>query len=147
MKSILELQLPEDDKMIFDNTGWLVVKLGFALSREYNPELAKFDQLFNLIKEFHLSKPSEIYSSLFKRFHKVYKNTDKYVAFADWWDFENFRPEDFNVETLPDGNTIMALVEQAYIAYAKQLLPKQIMPGIIIFDQEEATLFCRNLII
>lgn len=145
LKSILELQLPEEDKMVFDNTGWLVVKLGFALSRENNLELSKFDELFNLIKEFHFSKPSEIYSSLYKMFHKVYKNTDKYVAFADWWDFENFRSEDFNVETLPNGNTVMALVEQAYIAYAKQLLPKQIMPGIILFNEEKATLFLSKL--
>lgn len=145
LRSILELQLPEEDKLIFDNTGWLVVKLGFALSRENNIEFSKFDILFNLIKEFHFTKPSEVYSSLFKLFHKVYKNTDQYVAFADCWDFGNFRQEDFNVETLPDGNTVMARAEQAYIAYAKQLLPKQIMPGRFIFDKEKATLFLSKL--
>lgn len=145
LKSILELQLSEEEKLIFDNIGWLIIKLGFALSRENNVELQKFNILFDLIKEFHLSKPSEVYSSLFKLFHKVYKNTDKYVVFANWWNFENFRSEDYSVEVLPNGNTIMALVEQAYIAYAKQLLPKQIKPGIFNFDKEKAMLFLSEL--
>lgn len=145
LKSILDLNLPDEEKLVFDNTGWLVVKLGFALLKENNNELQKFDTLFNLVKEFHFSKPSEIYSSLFKLFHKAYKNTDKYTAFADWWNFENFRPEDFNTEVLPDGNMVMALVEQAYIAYAKQLLPKQIIPGIVIFDKEKAMFFLTQL--
>jgi hypothetical protein len=145
LKSVSELQLPADEKLLFDNTGWLVVKLGFALLRENDIDFEKFNTLFDLIKEFHFTKPSEVYSSLFKVFHRAYKDTDKYLAFADWWNFENFRREDYNNETLPNGKTIMALAEQAYIAYTKQLLPKQIMHGMTVFDKEKAFDFLPKL--
>ena len=69
------------------------------------------------------------------------KESDRYIEFADWWDFKNFMPEDYLKNTLPNGKDVMAIAEQAYIAYAKHLLPKQTQHGEIIFNKEQAEAF------
>ena len=45
-------------------------------------------------------------------------------------------PEDFEKGKMPTGKEVMAVAEQAYIAYAKHLLPKQNQLGEIVFDKE-----------
>jgi hypothetical protein len=87
---------------------------------------------------------------LFKGFHKSFKDTDYYIQFADWWDFQYFMPQDFQKEKMSNGKEIMALAEQAYIAYAKQLLPKYLIEGGIYsgevsFDIEKVKEFLPKL--
>ncbi len=116
-----ELQLPEDEKMIFDNCAWQVGSLVFALQKEEHVDYRKLNELFDIIKGFYFSKPSAAYSFLYKAFHKGYQNWSNYLDFADWWNFENFRSEDYLKEEYNEKK-IMAIVEQAYIAYSKKLL-------------------------
>jgi len=73
--------------------------------------------------------------------HKGMKESNRYIEFADWWDFKNFRPEDFQKEKIANGKEIMAIAEKAYIAYAKHLLPRQTQHGEIIFNIEKAEAF------
>jgi hypothetical protein len=146
ISNIINLALPEDEKMLFENTIWLIIKMGYAILRLDNIDGKKFDILLSLTKEFHLLKPSEVYSALFKLFHKVYKeNSPKYLELADWWNFDNFRKEDFEKEKLENGKEMMSLVEQAYIAYAKHLLPRQILIGETFFNREKAESFLPKL--
>jgi hypothetical protein len=42
----------------------------------------------------------------------------------------------FQKEKMPNGKEVMAIAEQAYIAYAKHLLPKQTQHGEIIFNKD-----------
>jgi hypothetical protein len=42
---------------------------------------------------------------------------------------------------MPNGREVMSIAEQAYIAYAKHLLPKQEMDGSIIFNKEKTLAF------
>ena len=63
------------------------------------------------------------------------KESIRYTEFADWWDFKNFRAEDYQKEKLPNGREVMAIAEQAYITYAKHLLPKISLEGDIYFDR------------
>jgi tetratricopeptide (TPR) repeat protein len=58
---------------------------------------------------------------MYKAFHKGYHNWTNYLAFADWWNFENFRSEDYLKEEI-QGKKLISIVEQAYIAYSKKLL-------------------------
>lgn len=116
-----ELELPENEKMVFDNSAWQIGSLVFALQKENEIDYTKINDLFEVINDFHFTKPSEAYSFIYKAFHKGYQNWDKYLSFADWWDFENFLSKDYLKEEFKDKK-IMALVEQAYIAYAKKLL-------------------------
>jgi tetratricopeptide (TPR) repeat protein len=116
-----ELNLQEDDVMIFDNLTWQISSMVFKLQKTVPLEYSKINHVFDCIKAFHFTKPSEGYSLLYKCFHKGYKNWSRYLEFADWWDFNNLRPEDY-LEEIYDSREIMALAEQAFIAYSKALL-------------------------
>lgn len=118
---IKDLQLPEDEKMVFDNSAWQIGSMVFGLQKQENIDYGKINKLLEVVKEFHFTKPSEAYSFIYKAFHKGYQNWSKFLEFADWWNFENFRPEDYLKEEFKDKK-IMAIAEQAYIAYSKKLL-------------------------
>lgn len=121
LSKIKDLQLPEEEKMLFDSCAWQVGSMIFTLQKNQPVDYQKINEVFGLIKEFHFTKPSEGYSFIYKAFHKGYKEWSQYSAFADWWNFENFQPDDFKKEEY-NGRTIMSLAEQAYIAYSKKLL-------------------------
>ncbi len=118
---IKDLQLPEDEKMVFDNCAWQIGKLVFALQKTEQVDYLKINELFDIIKNFHFTKPSEPYSFIYKAFHQGYQKWANFLTFADWWDFKNFRPEDYLKEE-SNGKKLMSIVEQAYIAYSKKLL-------------------------
>ncbi|MCX7744815.1 MAG: hypothetical protein N2167_09670 [Flavobacteriales bacterium] len=118
---IKDLQLPEDEKMVFDKCAWQIGKFIFELQNKEPIDYRKINELFEIIKDFHFSKPSEAYSFLYKAFHKGYQNWSNYLAFADWWNFENFLSKDYLKEEF-NGKKIMSIAEQAYIAYSKKLL-------------------------
>lgn len=138
LSEISKLQLAVEEKMFFDNVAWQIGSFVFKTLGNPNFQYAKLFQVYEMIKTFSFSKPSEGYSFLFKALHKFLKDGDNYIQFADWWDFENFRDEDFQKDKLENGREIMAIVEQAYIAYAKHLLPKHNTDGKLIFDKEKA---------
>jgi hypothetical protein len=118
---IKELQLPDDEHMVFDSCAWQIGSLVFSLNKEIHIDFKKIDELFEIIISFHFSKPADGYSFLYKAFHKGNKEWNSYLKFADWWNFENFQTDDYLEETYK-GRNLMALAEQAYIAYAKKLL-------------------------
>jgi len=128
LTEIRNLNLPEYEKMIFDSCGWQIGILVFALQKQENIDFKKINEIFEIIKDFHFTKPSDGYSYLFKAFHKLHENWDKYLDFADWWNFENFRSEDYLNEEFNDKQ-IMSIVERAYIAYAKNLLSIKVTSG------------------
>jgi hypothetical protein len=118
---IKDLQLPEDEKMVFDNCAWQIGSLVFSLQKTEQVDFGKINELFDLIMGFHFTKPSEAYSFIYKAFHKGYQNWSSYLTFADWWNFDNLRSEDFIKEDY-NGKKKMSIAEQACIAYAKKLL-------------------------
>ncbi|MBK6964929.1 MAG: hypothetical protein IPH20_13575 [Bacteroidales bacterium] len=62
--------------------------------------------MFDNLKDLPLVKPSKWYSVLFQNMHKAFKEFDDYIEFADWWDFTNLRPEDFEKDKLPNGKEL-----------------------------------------
>ena len=145
LNEIKNLQLPAEEQMLFEQLSWQIGKMAFGLLKTTPIDLHKGIRLFETIESFHFPKSSEGYSFLFKALHKVFKETDKYIHFADWWDFNNFMPKDFQKEKMPHGKEVMAVVEQAYIAYAKHLLPQFSGHGALIFDREKAEAFIPKL--
>lgn len=145
LDEIKKLELPIEEKMMFEQLCWQVGKMAFSLQKSNPQEHFKGIRLFETIQSFHFPKPSEGYSFLFKALHKSLKDTDRYIQFADWWDFKNFMPGDFQTEKLPSGKDIMAIAEQAYITYAKQLLPKTSQHGEIIFSKTKVEEFLPTL--
>jgi tetratricopeptide (TPR) repeat protein len=130
LDSLKKLYLPEDEKMVFDNSAWQIGSLVYALQKEDNVAYNKLNRIFESIKEFHFTKPSESYSFLYKAFHKGYQKWSQYETFAEWWGFENFTSEDY-LKTEYNDRKIMALAEQAYIAYSKKLLEGEPIDGIV----------------
>jgi hypothetical protein len=128
LKKVSELDLPEDEKMLFDSLAFQIGKMIFALLKEYPVNNNRIKELFDISRRLHFSRTSESFSFLFKGFHKGFKLSENYIAFADWWDFNNFREEDFNKEELPNGKEVMAIAEQGYIAYSKHLLKGESAP-------------------
>jgi len=127
---IVDLNIPSDETMFYENLAWQIGKMGFELMKSDQMINQMFESLYSTIKDLSFRKPSESYSFIFKSFHRYYKNTDKYLDFADWWGFENFRESDFEKEKLDNGKEIMAIAEQGYITYAKKLLPVQTNMGL-----------------
>ncbi len=138
IKEVKELDLPSTEELFFENISIVISKAARVISHEATIDLNKIHRLFDSVKELPLKRNSKWFSVLFHAMHKAMKESNRYIEFADWWDFKNFRPEDFQKEKLPDGKEVMAIAEQAYIAYAKHLLPKQTQQGEIIFDKKKA---------
>jgi tetratricopeptide (TPR) repeat protein len=118
---IKNLQLPADEKMVFDNCAWQIGSLVYGLQKKEHVDFGKINELFEIIRDFHLTKPSEAYSFIYKAFHKGHQNWSSYVTFADWWNFDNLRSEDY-LKGEVNGKKMMSIAEQAYIAYSKKLL-------------------------
>ena len=121
LNKIKELNLPKEEVMIFDASAYQVASMLFKIHNSEPIDYSKINQIFDIIQAFHFTKPSDSFSILYKSFHKGYHNWSRYLEFADWWDFDNLRPEDYMPEEFNDRK-IMTLAEQAHIAYAKALI-------------------------
>lgn len=121
LKAIGDLHLDEDNVMLFDSCAWQIGSLVFKLQKEEKVNFEKIEALFENLRSFTFTKPSTQYSLLYKAFHKNYMEWSRYLEFADWWGFENFEQQDYQSSEY-NGNKIMALVEQAVIAYSKKLI-------------------------
>jgi len=141
LNDLKRLNLPSEEKLLFDNVFRQIMKMGYFLLKENPVNIDRFLKIFELIKSFQFSKPSETYSTIFRIFHKALKEHSKYIEFVDWWGLENFNPKDYENEQLPDGKPMMSLVEQAYIAYARHLLPQQVFHDEVKFDNEKVNKF------
>ena len=141
LNQIKNLNLPEAEKMLFDNIAWKIGSFVFKYYKSNQIDYSKVLELRDISISFKYTKPSEAYSFLYKAFHKALKDTDGYLYFADWWGFENFMPEDFQKERFQNGTEMMSIAEQAYINYTRQVLPKQTPYGEIIFNKEKAARF------
>ncbi len=145
LKELVALELPEDEKMLFDSLSFQLGKLLFGMAKVEPIPFQKIHHLLELVRGFHFTKPSDGYSFLLKGFHKGLKDSGYYLEFIDWWGLENLSEQDFQKEKLPTGKEVMAVAEQVYIAYAKHLLPQRDMHGHVSFDREKAEEFIPKL--
>lgn len=138
INEVKELDLPASEEMFFENISIVISKAARIITHEATLDINKIHRLFDSVKELSLIRNSKWFSVLFKAMLKGMKVSTRYIEFADWWDFNNFRPEDFQKEKIPNGKEVMSIAEQAYIAYAKHILPRQTQHGEIIFNKEKA---------
>lgn len=139
------LALPETEAMFFENISIVIAKAARSITKEDPIDLNKLHRLFDAVKGLPIKRDCKWFDVLYSAFHKGFKDSSRYIEFADWWNFANFKPEAYQKEKLPNGREIMALAEQAYIAYAKHLLPIRSHHGEVIFDNEKAAAFLPKL--
>jgi hypothetical protein len=132
------LSLPATEIMFFENISIVIAKAARAITHDKDFNQENIHQLFDSIKDLPLQKSTKWYSVIFEALHKGMKESPRYLEFADWWDLSNLKPQDFEKEKLPNGKEKMAIAEQAYIAYAKHILPIKTPMGEIIFDKAKA---------
>lgn len=154
LSEIAGLNMPAEEVMLFENVCWVIGKYLFSLIKnvdwatlpfpEKNKIIGYASTLLPLLGSMQLPLNTEGYSFLYKAFHKILKDSGNYIQFVDWWNLDNFRDEDYNKDTLPNGKEIMSLAEQAYICYAKHLLPRQTQDG-LVFDKEKTLQFIDRL--
>lgn len=122
LSELKALDMPEDETMIWNNIVWPINAFVRDCTKSKNVSEEIYDKLFDCIKEFHFVKPSLEYSVLLKAFLSA-KEWKGIYDFCEWWNFENFREEDYECENLPDGKKMpISMVESAYLACAKVLI-------------------------
>lgn len=125
--ALVDLGVNESEAMLINSMGWRFRSLLDCIDKieEENEKVRVLDRLFELVSQFNFAKPSETYSVLFKAFLKYKDVWPAFYSYCEWWNFDNFRQEDYVCEVLPTGNKeSLSLVERAYIAYSKSLLKK-----------------------
>jgi len=121
LHNIQALHLPPEERMVYDQCAAQIGRMAVALQKKEPIDYATIDKLFAILRTFHLTRPSDTYSYLYRSFHKLAAQWDAYPAFADWWGFDHLQPKDYQPGEFK-GKKTMALAEQAYLAYAKKLL-------------------------
>ncbi len=124
-RPIANLGLLTTDQMLSETLCWRFRSLMATCSAKMEaldkPAFAQ--RVWDMVGLLGASHPSEAYSVLCKAFYHLRDNWMGFIDFMDWWGWQNFRPEDYQQEKLPNGKTMpMSLVEGCHIAYAKLLL-------------------------
>ena len=144
LSKIKELDLGEDENMLYDNCAWQIGSVLFSLQGAQQVDFPKINEIFETIKGFHFTKPSEGYSFLLKAFHKGHQNWSNYLDLIDWWDLKSFSESDFQQQEF-DGRKSMSLAETVYIAISKKLLSSSPFPSIEINNDEKINEFMPQL--
>lgn len=125
LTEVRDLNLPAEEKMFWNNLTWPINSIVRDCSKMQFLPMDVLLALFDTIKDFPFVKPSKEYSVLLSAFMTLKDKWNKFIEFCDWWDFENFRKEDYEQDTLPNGRRMpCSMAESAYIAYAKHLIAK-----------------------
>lgn len=128
---------PADETMLTNQAVWQAVSHLFSLglSTKVNDVL---NVVFVSVQHWSFERPSDLYSALLRAFLKAGKTWSGLGEFLTWWQLSNLRPEDYLPGITNDGKKMMAMAEQAYIAYAKQVLlhPEPTVIRALIADLE-----------
>lgn len=71
---IKDLNLPENEVMIFDTSAYQVGSMLFKIQSSEPIDYSKINQIFDIIRDFHFTKPAESYSFLMNAFQNGYQN-------------------------------------------------------------------------
>lgn len=121
LNKIKNLSLPEEEVMIFDTSAFQIGSMLYKIQKLEPVDYSKVNQIFDVIRDFHFTKPSENYSFLMKAIQKGAQNWSRFIEFADWWDLENFTEADFDTEEYK-GRQLPALADKVYSTYCKELI-------------------------
>jgi tetratricopeptide (TPR) repeat protein len=144
---IKDLNLPEAEVMIFDTSAYQVGSMLFKIHNSEPIDYSQINKIFDIIRDFHFTKPSESYSFLMKAFQKGSQNWSRFIEFADWWGLENFADADFQQEEYNDRQ-MPALADKVYGTYCKKLIEGEAVDAfgaVKEVDKEKIKLFLPQL--
>ncbi len=121
LKQIAPLAIEEDEDIYYNAMMLLTRNVVRKCVGDPNSTLF-LTELFSIIQQWSVPKPSSIYSGILQTFLKVKDQWPSFADFCEWWDFDNLRSADFEANLLPDGKRDFPLAEKAYMAYSKSLL-------------------------
>lgn len=127
-QKLKDLNVLHDNQMLSNTLCWRFRSLLATIAQQgSNETIAKTAaEAFEMVKALNPEKPGEAYSVLFKAFYKIKDYWPGHKEFCDWWDFTNFRKEDYEGTPLPNGKKgAVSTAESAYISYAKELTRRQ----------------------
>ena len=127
IQKIKDLQLPSEDKMIFDTLIWEYKKLLESTKIGDKINFQKANSLYQSLKGMHFTLPSKEFSILITALHKVYKDSHQYVEIINKC-IKYLRPEDFLPEVY-NNRKLMPLAECIYYAYSKKILQGEAIPN------------------
>ena len=127
IQKIKDLQLPSEDKMIFDTLIWEYKKLLESTKIGDKINFQKANSLYQSLKGMHFTLPSKEFSILITALHKVYKDSHQYVEIINKC-IKYLRPEDFLPEVY-NNRKLMPLAERIYYAYSKKILQGEAIPN------------------
>jgi hypothetical protein len=110
--------------MLTEKIAWQAVSCLFTLN-DSNKAISVLDAVFKSIQYWSFERPSDLYSALLRAFLRAGKTWSGLGDFLAWWQLSNLRSEDYLPSLTNDGKKMMSTAEQAYIAYAKQVLERQ----------------------
>ncbi len=128
---------PADETMLTNQAIWQVIIHLFAVA-ETSQANQVLNTVFESVQQWSSEKPSDLHSALLRAVLKAGKTWTGLADFVVWWGLGNLRPEDYLPGLTNNGKKMMSLAEQAYIAYAKQVLnsPEQMVVRALIVDLE-----------
>lgn len=144
---IKTLNLPEQEVMIFDTSAFQVGSMLFKIQKTEPIDYSKINRIFDIIRDFHFTRPSESYSFLMNAFQNGSKNWSRFLEFVDWWGLQNFMETDFHSEEF-NNRQMSALAEKVYSAYCKKLIEGEAVDAygsIREVDKNKITVFIPQL--
>lgn len=118
---ILQLDIPTNESIFYESLSWQVIRWSYQCFKLKMPSNFYWE-VFQQVHSWSIVQPSPLFSALFKTFHTAFKGTDFYIDFMSQWTWKGLSVQDFQPEVNAQGTTLLSLVEQSAIAYAKQLL-------------------------
>lgn len=112
---------PADEAILTNQAIWQAISHLFTVG-ETGQVHEVLDMVFASVQQWSSGKPSDLHSALLRSVLKAGKTWSGLLSFLTWWGLSNLRSEDYLPGLTNDGKKMMSLAEQAYIAYAKQVL-------------------------
>lgn len=120
VQKIKDLQMPPEEKMVFDTLIWEYRKLLASTKVGEKVDFQKANSLYQSLKGMYFTLPSKEFSVLVTALHKVFKESYQYTEVMGKC-LKYLRPEDFLPEVYNDRKQ-MPLAERIYYAYGKNIL-------------------------
>jgi len=126
VSKLIEPEFVQADQFLSNSLVWCFLKISRGCLRDYsNPKDINIflDQLFEYVQPLNLQIPGKEHSLVLDIFYRFRDQWHGFATFMEWWGWDNFEEEDYQLITLKNGKTMpISKVEGCYIAVSKHLL-------------------------